>query len=51
MCKAHSKVTHMPNFTVVAYKMWAYSPPNHKKTVIVGINLPLRENSGVNRKS
>ena len=51
MCKAHSKVTHMPNFTVVAYKMWDYSPPNHKKTVIVGINLPLRENSGVNRKS
>jgi len=32
----------MPNFTVVAVKMWAYSPQNRKKWYFFGINLPLR---------
>jgi len=37
-----------PYFTVVALKMWAYSPsprPKSPKTVISCINSPLRENS------
>ena len=36
--------TLMLNFTVVAQKMWAYSPKS-RKIVIFGINLPLMENS------
>ena len=31
--------TFMPNFTVVAVKMWAYSPQTGKKMVIFGINI------------
>jgi len=31
----------MPNFTIVALKMWAYSAQNRKKKLIFGINLPL----------
>jgi len=37
--------TLMPNFTVVALKMWPCGP----KMVIFGKNLPLGKNSGVNR--
>jgi len=42
--------TLMPNFTVVALKMWAYSPQNRKKMVIFGINLPLKKNLGSTEK-
>jgi len=38
--------TIMPNFTVVAVKMWATAPKIAKKKIIFGINLPLMENSG-----
>jgi len=40
----------VPNFTIVALKMWAYSPKN-REIVIFGINLHLKESSGVHRKS
>ena len=40
--KRESQVrTLMPNFTIVALKMWAYSAQNRKKKLIFGINLPL----------
>jgi len=41
--------TLMPNFIVVASKMWAYSPKIAKNGNF-DINLPQRENSGVHRK-
>jgi len=41
----------MPNFIIVAFKMLVYSPQNRKKMIIFGINLPLRKNSGVDRKN
>ena len=40
--KSESQVrTFMPNFIVVTFKMWAYSPQNRQKLVIFGINLPV----------
>jgi len=39
----------MPNFTVVAVKIWTYSTQIAKNDIF-GINLPLRENSGVPQK-
>jgi len=41
--------TLMPNFTVVAVKIWTYSTQIAKNDIF-GINLPLRENSGVPQK-
>jgi len=37
--------TLIPNFTVLALKMWAYSLKNGEKSIF-GINLPLWENFG-----
>ena len=42
--------TLMPNFIIVALKMWSYSPQKLRKMVTVGINLPLRKNSGGRQK-
>jgi len=40
----------MLNFTVVALKIWAYSP-KIAEIGYFGINLPLMENPGVDRKT
>ena len=38
--------TVVPNFTIVAFKMWPYGPKNRQKMVIFGKNLALGENFG-----
>jgi len=42
--------TLVPNFTVVALKNVSLQPPKSWKMLILGINFPLRENSGAPQK-